>query len=341
MTTAETVLIVIALVLIFLVIGNLVFSKLAERRNPPIGMFIQCDGVRLHYIERGDPAAPCVVLFHGNGSMLQDLMISGLVDLLAQTNRVVCFDRPGFGYSQRPRFRIWNAAAQAALFVKALNQLGVRDPVVLGHSWGTLVAIALSLRKDYPIRGLVLASGYYFPTSRWDVWLMSGPAVPVLGDLVSYTVAPIISWAILPAAFRKIFAPRVRAAEVQKSISDFPGAQTQTVARGRGGKRSPDPNGGTIPSFVSKHSSVRCVSSMEQKTKIIEPKQAQDLHQALHSLRSSSNSECWAYGHLCRHCGYCDSRQFGRRSCKFDQSGRLRNSGEGRELAVVGPCQRT
>ena len=41
MTTAETVLIVIALVLIFLVIGNIVFSKLAERRNPPIGMFIR------------------------------------------------------------------------------------------------------------------------------------------------------------------------------------------------------------------------------------------------------------------------------------------------------------
>ena len=169
MTTADTVLIVIALVLLFLVIGNIVFSKLAERWNPPIGMFTECDGVRLHYIERGDPAAPCVVLFHGNGSMFQDLVTSGLVDLLAQTNRVVCFGRPGFGYSQRTRFRIWNATAQAALFVKALNQLEVRDPVVLGHSWGTLVALALGLRKDFPIRGLVLASGYYFPTPRFDV----------------------------------------------------------------------------------------------------------------------------------------------------------------------------
>ena len=67
MSTGETVLIVIALVLIILVTGNIVFSKLAERRNPPVGMFIQCDGVRLHYIERGYSAAPCVVLFHGNG----------------------------------------------------------------------------------------------------------------------------------------------------------------------------------------------------------------------------------------------------------------------------------
>ena len=70
-------------------------------------------------------------------------------------------------------------------------------------SWGTLVAVTLALRKDYPTRGLVLASGYYFPTARWDVWMMSGPAVPIFGDLLRYTVAPIISWAMLPGLIRK------------------------------------------------------------------------------------------------------------------------------------------
>jgi pimeloyl-ACP methyl ester carboxylesterase len=208
MSTAETVFVVFLGGLILLAIGNVVFSVVAERRNPPIGTFTECDGVRLHYLERGDPTAPCVVLFHGNGSMIQDFTISGLVDLLARRNRVLCFDRPGFGYSQRSRSRVWTATAQAALFVKALNHLGVRNPVLLGHSWGTLVAIALALQNDYPIRGLVLASGYYFPTWRWDVWMMSGPAIPVLGDLVRYTIGPILSWAILPMAFRKLFAPR-------------------------------------------------------------------------------------------------------------------------------------
>jgi pimeloyl-ACP methyl ester carboxylesterase len=221
MTIAETVLLIAALLLIVLVVGNVVFSKVAERRNPPVGKFTECDGVRLHYIERGDPAAPCVVLFHGNGSMIQDFTISGLVDLLAQKNRVVCFDRPGFGHSNRPRFRIWTAVAQAALFVKALNQLGVRNPVLLGHSWGTLVAVALSLRNDYPIRGLVLASGYYFPTPRWDVWLMSGPAIPILGDLIGYTVAPLISWAILMGAFRKMFSPALSRRHLRTSFQ-FP-----------------------------------------------------------------------------------------------------------------------
>src|SRR5436190_2885728 len=130
-------------ILLVLVIGNIVFSFMAERKNPPTGSFIECEGVRLHYLERGDPAAPSVVLFHGNGSLIQDLIISGLVDRLARHNRVLCFDRPGFGYSQRPRSRIWNATSQAALLAKVLQQLGVRDPVVMGHSWGALVAIAI------------------------------------------------------------------------------------------------------------------------------------------------------------------------------------------------------
>ena len=280
MTTVETVLIVVALMLIFLIIGNLIFSKLAEVRNPPVGMFIQCDGVRLHYIERGDPAGPCVVLFHGNGSMLQDFMSSGLVDLLAQHNRVVCFDRPGFGYSQRPRFRIWDASAQAALFVKAFNQLGVRDPVVLGHSWGALVAIALSMRKDYPIRGLVLVSGYYFPTFRWDVWLMSGPAVPVLGDLLSYTVAPIISWAILPAAFRKIFAPR---SVPQRFKTQFP---TSLALRPTQLRAAAEESALLIPTaaqFQASYPNIDCQVRILHgaEDQVIEPKQAQDLHQAL------------------------------------------------------------
>jgi pimeloyl-ACP methyl ester carboxylesterase len=208
MSTTETVLLIVVAGVVVLILGNIGFQTAAERKNPPIGVFIECDGVRLHYIERGDDASPCVVLFHGNGTMIQDLILSGLVDRLADYYRVVCFDRPGFGYSLRPRTRIWTATTQATLFAKALDQLGVRNPVVLGHSWGTLVAIALALQSDYAVRGLVLASGYYFPTFRMDFWLMSGPAVPLLGDLMRYTISPIISWAIMPKLIRTLFAPR-------------------------------------------------------------------------------------------------------------------------------------
>src|SRR3954467_1457411 len=148
MSMAEAMGLLMVLITTALGVGNLIFQAIPHRRNPPIGRFVQCDGMRLHYIDRGDSRAPCVVLLHGNGTMIQDLTISGLVDRLARHSRVVCFDRPGFGHSPRPRSKICTPSAQAELLVVALNKLGVREPVIFGHSWGTLVALALALRKD-------------------------------------------------------------------------------------------------------------------------------------------------------------------------------------------------
>lgn len=280
MSNLESAVLVIAVVLIVVVAGNVIFQVIAERRHPPIGRFIDCDGVRLHYIDRGHVDAPCVVLFHGNGTMIQDLTISGLVDLLASQCRVVCFDRPGFGYSARPRSRIWTPTAQAGLFAKALDQLGVHNPVVLGHSWGTLVAVALALRHDYPIRGLVLASGYYFPTARLDFWLMSGPAIPVVGDLIRYTVAPIISWLMMPSLLRKLFAPR----PVPQAFKDgFPASLT---IRPKQLRAAAEESAFLIPAAAQlqpQYSRIECPLRIVHgaEDKLIEPEQSRHLHEVL------------------------------------------------------------
>jgi pimeloyl-ACP methyl ester carboxylesterase len=191
-----------------LIAANIAFAWWANRRHPPVGHFIEVDGVRLHTIERGDKAAPVLVVLHGNGALIEDMLISGLIDRASENFRVICFDRPGFGHSSRPRLRLWTPERQAELIEKALARMGVTEAVTLGHSWGTLVALALALRPDSPTRGLVLVSGYYFPSWRTDAWLLSGPAIPVIGDLMRYTVSPLLSALILPLLFKIIFAPK-------------------------------------------------------------------------------------------------------------------------------------
>src|SRR5205814_2139892 len=79
------------------------------------------------------------------------------------------------------------------LLYKALRQLDVDQPIVLGHSWGTLVALAMALEHASYVRGLVLLSGYYYPSLRLDVPLASSPAIPVVGDLMRYTVSPVLA----------------------------------------------------------------------------------------------------------------------------------------------------
>ena len=108
-------------------------ARQAERDNPPAGRFLDIDGVHLHYLDRGNGQP--VVLLHGNGVMTQDFEISGIIDRLAQRYRVIAFDRPGFGHTNRPRSQSWTPAAQAKLMHRALSELGVQQAIVVGHSW--------------------------------------------------------------------------------------------------------------------------------------------------------------------------------------------------------------
>ncbi len=203
-----SIVLIVALVLAAVALVVAILAAVAEKRHPPAGRFVECDGIRLHYVECGPVTAPAVVVLHGNGAMIQEIASSGLLDRLAPRFRVVCFDRPGFGHSTRPRFRRLTPELQAELFAAALAQLGVRDPVVVGHSWGTLVALALALHGKVAVRGVVLAAGYYFPTRRFDVWIASGPAVPVLGEILRYTIAPVLGWLVAPLTIRSLFSPR-------------------------------------------------------------------------------------------------------------------------------------
>ena len=93
------------------------------------------------------------MLLHGNMLRAEDFVASGLVEELAKNHRVIAIDRPGYGYSERPRGRLWTAEAQAALVKQTLERLGVTKPAVVGHSWGTLVALELALLPECLLRG--------------------------------------------------------------------------------------------------------------------------------------------------------------------------------------------
>jgi len=173
-------------------------SAIAETRHRVRGSFVDVDGVRLHYLERGE--GPPVVLVHGLGSMIDDFVLSGLVSRLAERYRVIVIDRPGYGRSSRPRDRLWTLSRQAELIHRALRRLDVYCPVLFGHSLGATVALAYALA--YPVERLVLASGVYYPSLRLDAPLLVPPGIPVVGDLLRYTVSPIAGRLLWPRRFR-------------------------------------------------------------------------------------------------------------------------------------------
>ncbi len=180
--------------------------RAVEAEHPSQGYFVDVAGVRLHYLDAG--AGDPVVLLHGNGLTAEDFVLSGVVNALGVDHRVLAFDRPGFGYSSRPADRRWTAQAQADVIAAALEALGITRAVIVGHSWGTLVALALARHHPERVRGLVLVGGYYHASPRMDVPLLSPPALPIAGTLMRWTVSPWIGQLLWRPMLRRLFGPR-------------------------------------------------------------------------------------------------------------------------------------
>ncbi|MES2710103.1 MAG: alpha/beta hydrolase [Pseudomonadota bacterium] len=197
---------------------NHALARRAERRHPPQGAFIDVDGVRLHYTDEGEGQA--VVLVHGNVVSGSDFATSGVAQRIRRTHRVITFDRPGCGHSDRPRGRVFDVEEQAALLQHALRRLGAERPIIVGHSLGAIVALAMAARQPAQTGGLVLVSGYYFWSLRPDVVLVAIGAIPILGDILRYTLAPLLGRLLMPAVKRVMFSPKRPTERFEAEYSD-------------------------------------------------------------------------------------------------------------------------
>jgi pimeloyl-ACP methyl ester carboxylesterase len=142
--------ILVALALLALLIAGLVaFTAWTARRIetalPPRGRFLEVDGARLHYLDKGQ--GPAVVMIHGLGGQMGHFTCA-LLDRLAGEFRVVLIDRPGSGHSTRPPGASAALRTQAGAIAKAIRALRLERPLVVGHSLGGAVALALAL--DHP-----------------------------------------------------------------------------------------------------------------------------------------------------------------------------------------------
>ncbi|MEO1138656.1 MAG: alpha/beta hydrolase, partial [Pseudomonadota bacterium] len=132
----------------------------ARETHPPLGQFVDVDGTRVHVWVDG--AGPDLVLIHGAGGNLRDYTFD-LAGRLTDQYRVIAFDRPGLGYTDRlPGYGGLGSTQgespieQAGVLQKAAQQLGVERPVVVGHSFGGAVALAWGLNAPQDTAALVL-----------------------------------------------------------------------------------------------------------------------------------------------------------------------------------------
>ena len=202
----EILFVLIAVLLAFLVYFSWSTARKVERAVPPIGQFVEVDGAKLHYLDKGKGRP--IVMIHGLGGQLYHYA-GTIFDEIAQTNRAIAIDRPGCGYSERPDGTDASPQTQAAIIQKALDRLGIEDPLIVGHSLGGSVALAHAVAHPGKARGYVLlAPAAATPKSIPPMFQGLNRRQPILQRLIAWTVGVPMAAKYGPQITAQIFAPQ-------------------------------------------------------------------------------------------------------------------------------------
>jgi len=134
-------------------------ARKVEVLLPATGRCVDVPGARLHVreFEGADPGAPAILLVHGLAGQL-DHFTYGVTARLAGRHRIVAVDRPGCGYSTRAPGTPADLRTQAAILAALIDRLGLDAPLVVGHSLGGALALALALDHPRHVGGLALVA---------------------------------------------------------------------------------------------------------------------------------------------------------------------------------------
>ena len=149
--------------------------------DDPNGAFIMIQNVSIYYEDRGDKDAPVVLFIHGLFGSTETWRYND--DVIAEAGyRVISFDRPGFGLSEKSESFNYGVGNQADLTAQFLDALSIEKAVIVGHSAGGNVATHFAVRHPEYIEKLVLV----------DAAILAGGPPPFVGAFLRFP--PIWRW---------------------------------------------------------------------------------------------------------------------------------------------------
>lgn len=120
---------------------------------------VDVDGLRIAYRELG--AGPAVLLLHGwptSSQLWRQVMVP-----IAQTNRAVAVDLPGFGASDKPLDRRYDFALFERTIDGLLAELGIDQTAIAVHDLGGPVGVHWAIRNPQRVTKLALLNTLLYP----------------------------------------------------------------------------------------------------------------------------------------------------------------------------------
>ena len=132
----------------------------------PKERYVNVEGLQLHFRDWGGHGRP-MLLLHGLASH------AGIWDLvapiLARQSRVVTLDLRGHGASGKPQTG-YDFPSVAGDVIGFCRQIGLRRPLVAGHSWGGNVAVHCAATYPDEFARLAMVDGGYIEPSSISGW---------------------------------------------------------------------------------------------------------------------------------------------------------------------------
>jgi pimeloyl-ACP methyl ester carboxylesterase len=178
-----------------------------------VGRYVEANGIRLRVLQEG--AGPDVLLIHGCPGSVEDW--APLMETLSKNHRVTAYDRPGHGFSiaEGLPYTITHNAQTARALIAAL---GLKDVVVVGHSYGAMTTLALALEKPSEVKGYVVVGPSPYGIHNIDP-LYRLLVVPGFGTGFARILGPLLGPEKIREGLLQSFGPNVQ--EIPAGFIDF------------------------------------------------------------------------------------------------------------------------
>jgi len=122
--------------------------------------YLTAGDVRLHYVDEGPADAPALLFVHGNPTWSY-LWRRPVAELSAKGRRCVAFDHMGFGRSDKPpQLGRYHLDAHVGNLVSLLDQLDLRDILLVVHDWGGPIGFGALLERRERFRAALVTNSW-------------------------------------------------------------------------------------------------------------------------------------------------------------------------------------